>query len=78
MRDGEMSINAKIFGGLLQNPPMPWSVNSEGSTSAGPLCSPLFLPLPFLQQVEVSPQLPNEATLALVSKTKGGQDQVGE
>lgn len=38
--------------------------------------SPLFLPLPPLEQVERSPQLAN--TLALVPKTEGGQDKVGE
>ena len=81
MRDGEMPINAKLLGELLQKPamPMPWSVSSgEGSTSAGPLCSPFISAPSPLAASGGEPSVSRSGTLALVPKTKGGQDKAGE
>lgn len=80
-RDGEMPINAKIPGGFLKKPPvpMPQSVSSgEGSTSAGPLCSPFISAPSPLAASGGEPSVSRSGTLALAPKTKGGQDKVGE
>lgn len=80
-RDGEMLINSKTLGGLLQKPamPMPQRVRSgERSSSAGPLCFSFTSAPSLLAASGGEPSISRSNTLTLVPKTEGGQDRVGE